>query len=54
MAISKAETKRRRLLVRLESPKPASRMSKAQCLEAIAAAPLRPGMTWDTLKAMTR
>jgi hypothetical protein len=24
------------------------------CLKAIAAAPLRPKMTWDSLKAMTR
>ena len=41
----------RLLLVRLERPKPGAGMS---CLEAIAAAPLRPKMTWDSLKAMTR
>ena len=44
----------RLLLVRLERPKPGSGMSMARCLEAIAAAPLRPRMTWDSLKAMTR
>ncbi len=44
----------RLLLVRLERPEPGSRMSVDRCLEAIAAAPLRPRMTWDSLKAMTR
>ena len=44
----------RLLLVRLERPKPAPGMSLESCLEAIAAAPLRPKMTWDSLKAMTR
>jgi hypothetical protein len=44
----------RLLLVRLERPKPGARMSMERCLEAIAAAPLRPKMTWDSLKAMTR
>jgi len=44
----------RLLLVRLERPKPAPRMSMARCLEAIAAAPLRPKMSWESLKAMTR
>jgi hypothetical protein len=44
----------RLLLVRLERPKPASGMSMARCLEAIAAAPLRPRMTWDSLKTLTR
>lgn len=44
----------RLLLVRLEPPKPAPRMSMASSLEAIAAAPLRPKMTWDALKAVTR
>jgi hypothetical protein len=42
------------LLVRLERPKPGPGMSMDRCLEAIAAAPLRPKMTWDALKAMTR
>ena len=44
----------RLLLIRLERPKPGSGMSMARCLEAIAAAPLRPRMTWDSLKAVTR
>ena len=44
----------RLLLVRLERPKPEPGMSMARCLEAIAAAPLRPKMTWDSLKAETR
>ena len=44
----------RLLLVRLQRPKPAPGMSMDRCLEAIAAAPLRPKMTWDSLKAMTR
>ena len=44
----------RLLLVRLEPPKPGPAMSMARCLEAIATAPLRPKMTWDSLKAMTR
>jgi hypothetical protein len=44
----------RLLLVRLEPPKPGPGMSMGSCLEAIAAAPLRPKMTWDSLKTMTR
>ena len=44
----------RLLLVRLERPKPGPGMSMERCLEAIAAAPLRPKMTWDSLKAITR
>ena len=43
----------RLLLVRLEPPKPAG-MSLDRCPEAIAAAPLRPRMTWDDLEAVTR
>ena len=44
----------RLLLVRLERPEPGPRMSMGRCLEAIAAAPLRPKMSWDSLKAVTR
>ena len=44
----------RLLLVRLGLPKPGPGMSMENCLEAIAAAPLRPKMTWDSLKAVTR
>jgi hypothetical protein len=42
------------LLVRLERQKPGSQLSMAGCLKAIAAAPLRPKMTWDSLQAITR
>jgi len=44
----------RLLLVRLEPPKLRPGISMESCLEAIAAAPLRPKMTWDSLKTMTR
>lgn len=44
----------RLLLVRLERPTPGAGMSIESCLKAIAAAPLRPKMTWDSLKATTR
>jgi hypothetical protein len=44
----------RLLLLRLEPPRPAPGMSVERCLEAIAAAPLRPKMSWDALKAATR
>jgi hypothetical protein len=42
------------LLVRLEPPRPAPAMTLARSLEAIAAAPLHPRMSWDSLKALTR
>lgn len=44
----------RLILVRLEPPKPGPGMSLDDCLKAIAAAPLQPKMTWDSLKALTR
>ena len=44
----------RLLLVRLERPKSEPGMSMERVLEAIAAAPLRPKMTWDSLRGMTR
>jgi hypothetical protein len=44
----------RLLLVRLERPEPRPEMSMERSLEAIAAAPLQPKVTWDALKAMTR
>ncbi|HEY2294992.1 MAG TPA: hypothetical protein VGM86_30170 [Thermoanaerobaculia bacterium] len=44
----------RLLLVRLEPPKPEPGMSKERSLAAIAAAPLRPRMSWEALKALTR
>jgi hypothetical protein len=43
----------RLLLVRLERPEGPG-MSMASSLEAIAAAPLQPKKTWDSLKAVTR
>ena len=44
----------RLLLVRVESPEPGPGMGLESCLKAIAAAPLRPKMSWDALKALTR
>ena len=44
----------RLLLVRLERPKPDPGMSMDRCLEAIAASPLQPKMTWESLKSLTR
>lgn len=44
----------RLLLVRLERPKQEPEMSVERSLEAMAAAPLRPKMPWDSLKALTR
>jgi len=42
------------LLVRLAPPKAKTRMTRARCLRAIAASPLRPKMDWEALKALTR
>jgi hypothetical protein len=42
----------RLLLVLLERQNPEPGMNLERCLEAIAAAPLRP--TWDSLKAISR
>lgn len=44
----------RLLLVRLEHSQPGPAMSVDRCLEAIAAAPLRPKMSWEALRALTR
>jgi hypothetical protein len=41
------------LLVRLARPGPKARMSRAQCLRAMASEPLRPRMEWEALKALT-
>ena len=41
-------------LVRLERPEPRTRLTRAQCLKAIAAAPLRPRMDWEALRKLTR
>jgi hypothetical protein len=44
----------RLVLVRLVKPKPKARMSRADSLRAITAAPLRPKVSWDDLRQMTR
>jgi hypothetical protein len=42
------------LLIKLTPPKPKIRSSRAQCLRAIADAPLSPKMDWESLKTITR
>ena len=42
------------LLIRLEKPKRTKRMSKKACMEAMRKAPLRPTMTWEKLRELTR
>lgn len=42
------------LLVRLHRPKPRRRLSKEDCLRAMAAAPLTPSMSWAELSSLTR
>ena len=42
------------MLVRLACPEPKPRLTRAQCLHAIGAAPLHPMMDWETLKELTR
>ncbi len=42
------------LLVRLIRPQPKARMSRAECLRAMAAAPLRPEIDWNALRKLTR
>jgi hypothetical protein len=44
----------RYLLVRLERPEPRPRMSRADCLRALDDRPLRPGMSWEELRRLTR
>ena len=44
----------RLLLMRLQLPAPPPRMSRSRCLAAIAAAPLRPTLSWEELRALTR
>jgi hypothetical protein len=41
-------------LVRLALPEPKHRMTRAQCLKSIVAAPLHPKMDWVTLRKLTR
>ena len=42
------------LLIRLKQPEHAERMSKRTCMEAMRQAPLRPTMTWEKLRQLTR
>ena len=42
------------VLVRLAPPEAEARLTRAQCLRAIDAAPLRPKMDWATIREMTR
>jgi hypothetical protein len=42
------------LLVRLEKPLRAKQMSRKACLAAMHKAPLRPTLTWEKLKELTR
>jgi len=41
-------------LVRLERPEPKLKLTRKQCLQAIAAAPLHPKTDWATLRELTR
>ena len=42
------------LLVRLVHPQPKAPMSRAECLRAMAAAPLRQKIEWNELRKLTR
>jgi len=42
------------LLVRLEKPRRAAHMTRKACLEAMRKAPLRPTLTWEELRKLTR
>jgi hypothetical protein len=42
------------LLIRLEKPERTERMSRKACMEAMHKAPLRPTMTWEKLRELTR
>lgn len=42
------------VLVRLEAPKPAPRMSRKACLEAMNESPLTPTLSWEQLRGITR
>lgn len=44
----------RYLLVRLEKPERPARISKSVCLAAMREGPLRPTMTWEQLRKVTR
>ena len=42
------------LFVRMERPEPAVHKNRRECLKAISASPLRPRMTWELLRRLTR
>ena len=42
------------LLIRLEKPERAQHMTRNACLKAMRKAPLRPAMTWEKLRKLTR
>ena len=42
------------LLIRLEKPLRPKQMSRKACLEAMHKAPLRPTVTWEKLRELTR
>ena len=42
------------MLVRLVRPVPKARLTRAQCMQAMAAAPLYLKMDWETLRGLTR
>jgi hypothetical protein len=42
------------LLLRLEKPARAERLSKEACMEAMRKSPLRPKMTWEQIRKLTR
>jgi hypothetical protein len=48
------QTEGRFVLIRLEKPKRAVRMTKKASMEAMRKAPLRSTMTWDKLRQLTR
>ncbi|RJQ53811.1 MAG: hypothetical protein C4530_17630 [Desulfobacteraceae bacterium] len=48
------EAEGRFLLIRLEKPERAERMSRKECMEAMRKAPLRSMMTWEKLREQTR
>jgi hypothetical protein len=48
------ESEGRFLLIRLEKPKRTQRMTKSACMKAMRKAPLRPIMTWEKLRKLTR
>lgn len=48
------EEEGRFVLVRLEKPAPPVRKSRKACLAAMRKAPLRPTMSWEELRKLTR